>query len=230
MQIAPALIFDLALGAVILVSVIVAANRGFLATLLRLCGMALTLAAAWIASQKLPASIFDQFLRAGLINRTSQMIRDGGTISVQSIVDKLAAFLPDTLVKTLLGGASQLQTMVDDKVPGVAAQVVDQVIAPLFLPIIAVVIFFVTFALAGLLVNFLVNALTRVNRVPGIGALNRIFGGAAGLVLGIVYVLLLLCAAWAIVIITSDGLPHFNSSVLQGSWFYGFFSRYNPFV
>ena len=55
-------------------------------------------------------------------------------------------------------------------------------------------------------------------------------GGVAGLVLGVVYVLLLLCAVWAVVVITSDGMPYFNTVTLQGSMFYQFFSRYNPFV
>ena len=46
----------------------------------------------------------------------------------------------------------------------------------------------------------------------------------------VVYVLLLLCAVWAVVVITSDGMPYFNTVTLQGSMFYQFFSRYNPFV
>ena len=69
------------------------------------------------------------------------MISESGQVSIQSVIDKLAAFLPDSLVEKLLGGTQQLQGMLDSNAPGVATQVVDQVIAPLVLPIISVVVF-----------------------------------------------------------------------------------------
>lgn len=230
MTITSALILDLALLAVVIVTVIVAANRGFLATILKLCGTALALAASWLAASRLSAAVFENFFKNGMIDKTSQMISEGGQVSIQAVVDKLAAFLPDSLVQSLLGGTEQLQGMLDSGAPGVASQVVDQVIAPLFLPIISVVVFFVTFAIASVLINFLVSALSNLNRVPLMGGLNRTLGGVAGLVLGVVYVLLLLCAVWAVVVITSDGMPYFNTVTLQGSMFYQFFSRYNPVV
>ena len=230
MNISPAIIIDVALIAVIVVSVFHYARKGFVAGLMDLVGNLASLALAWVVSGKLSPTVFENFFKNGMIDKTSQMISEGGQVSIQAVVDKLAAFLPDSLVQSLLGGTEQLQGMLDSGAPGVASQVVDQVIAPLFLPIISVVVFFVTFAIASVLINFLVSALSNLNRVPLMGGLNRTLGGVAGLVLGVVYVLLLLCAVWAVVVITSDGMPYFNTATLQGSMFYQFFSRYNPFV
>lgn len=230
MTITSALILDLVLLAIVIVTVIVAANRGFLSTVLKLCGTALAMAASWLAASRLSAAVFDSFFRNNMIEQTSQMISEGGQVSIQSVVDRLASFLPDSLIEQLLGGTQQLQGMLDSGAPEVAAQVVEQVIAPLVLPIISVVVFFVVFAVLSVLVRFLVSALTNVNRVPLMGGLNCVLGAAAGLVLGIIYVLLALCALWAVVVITGDGLPYFNSTVMQGSLFYQFFASYNPFV
>ena len=230
MTITSALILDLVLLAIIIVTVIVAANKGFLSTVLNLCGTAIALAASWFAADHLSATVFDNFFKNNMVEQTTQMISESGQVSIQSVIDKLAAFLPDSLVEKLLGGTQQLQGMLDSNAPGVATQVVDQVIAPLVLPIISVVVFFVIFAVLSVLIRFLISALTNVNRIPVMGGLNRTLGIVAGLVLGIIYVLLALCALWAAVIITGDGLPYFNSTVMQGSLFYQFFSRFNPFI
>ncbi len=230
MTISSALFLDLALLAILVIAVVVAAKRGFLATILKLCGTALALAVSWLAATGLSDTVFNTFFKNNLIEQTSQMISEGGQVSIQAVVDKLAAFLPDSLVEHLIGGGEQLQGILDSDTPGIAAQVVDQIIAPLFLPIISVVVFFVSFAVVSVLIGFLASALTNVNHIPIMGGLNRTLGIVTGVVLGVVYILLALCALWAVIVITGNELPYFNNETLSGSLFYQFFSRYNPFV
>lgn len=230
MTISSALFLDLALFAILVIAVVVAAKRGFLATVLKLCGTALALAISWFAATGLSDTVFDTFFKNNLIEKTSQMISEGGQVSIQTVVDKIAAFLPESLVERLIGSSEQLQGVLDSGTPGVASQVVDQVIAPLFLPIISVVVFFVCFAVTSVIIGFLTSALTNVNNIPIMGALNRTLGIFAGVVLGVVYILLALCALWAIILITGNELPYFNNETLSASLFYQFFSRYNPFI
>ena len=47
---------------------------------------------------------------------------------------------------------------------------------------------------------------------------------------GFINVLLILCLLWAVVVITNGNLPFVNDSSLSGSYFYSFFSAYNPFL
>ena len=230
MTISSALFLDLVLVVIFAVSVIVAAKRGFLATILKRCGTALALGVSWLAATGLSDTVFDTFFKNNLIEKISQMISEGGQVSIQAVVDKFASFLPDSLVEHLIGSSEQLQGILESDTPGVAAQVVDQVIAPLFLPIISVVVFFVCFAVTSVVIGFLVSALTNVNHIPIMGGLNRTIGIAAGAVLGIVYILLALCALWAVIVITGDELAYFNSETLSKSWFFQIFSTYNPFV
>ena len=42
--------------------------------------------------------------------------------------------------------------------------------------------------------------------------------------------MLILCLLWAVVVITNGNLPFVNDSSLSGSYFYSFFSAYNPFL
>lgn len=225
-----AVILDLLLLAVVVATVAFSVRRGFLATLLKFFGTLVALLASWWAAGALSPAVFENFFKNSLISRTSLLLNEGGAASVQAVLDRLAALLPGSLVEGLMEDAlAQLQALLNSGAPNIAAQVVERVIAPLFLPIISVVVFFVTFAISGVLVNFLVSALTNLNHMPLLGGMNRALGGVFGLALGLAYALLLLCAVWAVVIITGNGLSWFNTATLDSSRFYQLFSRYNPF-
>ena len=225
-----ALILDIALAVVLVGTVITAARRGLVTTLLRLGGMAVSMFAAYYVSGHLPPEVFERFFKGSLIRQTSEMIASGGQMTIQNIVDRLVPILPQELVAQLLGGADKLAQMLDTTTPDIAAQIVDNVIAPLFLPIISVMVFFVTFAVCSFVVRFVAAAFINLNRVPLVGDVNRLFGTVAGLVLGIIYVMLLLCGAWAVVVITGDNLSWFSSATLESSFFYRLLASYNPFV
>lgn len=225
-----ALILDIALAVVLVGTVITAARRGLVTTLLRLGGMAVSMFAAYYVSGHLSPEVFERFFKGSLIRQTSEMIASDGQMTIQNIVDKLVPILPQELVAQLLGGADKLAQMLDTTTPDIAAQIVDNVIAPLFLPIISVMVFFVTFAVCSFVVRFVAAAFINLNRVPLVGDVNRLFGTVAGLVLGIIYVMLLLCGAWAVVVITGDNLSWFSSATLESSFFYRLFASYNPFV
>ena len=107
---------------------------------------------------------------------------------------------------------------------------VEKISAPLVVPLITVVVFFATFVLCRVVIAFLVTVLTNINKIPLLGGVNRILGVCIGVVAGFINVLLILCLLWAVVVITNGNLPFANDSSLSGSYFYSFFSAYNPFL
>ena len=121
-------------------------------------------------------------------------------------------------------------SVLNSQAPDLAQQVVEQIISPLVVPLITVVLFFATFLLCRVVIAFLVAVLTNLNKVPLLGGVNRTLGVVVGLVGGVLNALLLLCLIWAVIVITSNNLPVVNDSALSGSYFYSFFSAYNPFM
>ena len=117
----------------------------------------------------------------------------------------------------------------DSSTANLAVRLVEEVIAPLLTPIIAIVLFFVAFALCKLLVSLLVAVLTNVNRIPVMGSVNRFFGFLMGLMAGLVDLYLVLCAVWAVIVITGGSLGFLNDQALAGSIAYSVFGRFNPF-
>lgn len=225
MKITPALVLDIVLAVVFVVTVLVARRQGLASTLVRLVGTLVSLLGAYTVSNRLPPEVFERFFRSGLIKKTSEVIAANGQTTIETVVEKLAGFLPQSLVEQLLGGADKLTQLLDASTPNIAEQVVENVIAPLFLPIISVVVFFAAFALCMVVIRFLAALLVNMNHIPVIGGANRLLGTVLGVALGGLYVIIGLCAVFALLVVVG-----YSPSFLENSFFYGIFAAYNPFV
>lgn len=80
MNISPAIIIDVALIAVIVVSVFHYARKGFVAGLMDLVGNLASLALAWVVSGKLSPTVFENFFKSGLIEQTARTIQQQGGV------------------------------------------------------------------------------------------------------------------------------------------------------
>lgn len=225
MEFTPALILDIVLAVVFVVTVLSARRQGLASTVVRLIGTFVSLLAAYTVSEKLPPEVFGRFFRSGLIEKTSKLIAENGQITVQNIINKIGGFLPQSLVEELLGGSDKLTELLDASAPNIAEQVVENIIEPLFMPIIGVVLFFAVFALCMAAIRFLTALLVNINHIPLVGGANRLLGTLVGVLLGIMYVIIGLCAVWAVLVVIG-----YSPQIVENSFFYGIFSQYNPFM
>lgn len=222
----PALILDILLLGILILSALFAWKQGFVSTLIELGGTVVSLAVSYLAVNKLTPQLFEQFFKSGLIAKTHEVLVNGEQGTVQTMLEGIASFLPKSLADQLLGNASaQLDQLVNANAPNMAEQVVQTVIMPLILPLISVVVFFVAFALCNLLVRLARAAFANLNRVPLVGGANRAFGLVLGLVLGAMRIMLALCVVWAVqVVLASD------TNLLETSFFYSLFAGFDPFI
>ena len=226
-NLSPAVLVDVILIVVVVATVFHYSRKGFVAGLLDLVGNLASLVLAWVVAGRVSPTVFENFFKSGLIDKTAEALQQQGAASVTALLENLGTVLPRQLQETL---TSSLDGILNSGAPDIAQQIVENIVAPLVVPLITVVVFFATFALCKLLVSLLVAVLTNINRIPMLGAVNRTLGVVIGLVAGFINVLLLLCLLWAIVALTNGSLPGLNDTALSGSYFYRFFSAYNPFV
>lgn len=219
-------IFDLVLLAVLVVVALLYARRGFVAGLVQFLGNLASLVGAVVLSQKVAPLLFARFFESGFVNSIESTLTAEGTVNLEQTIEKYAGFLPASLKESLLGSA---ENMLGSTAPDLAVKLVDEIIAPLLTPIIAIVVFFVAFALCKLVVSFVVAVLTNLNRIPLVGGVNRAMGLVMGLLAGTVDLYLVLCAVWAVIVITGGSISFLNESALSGSIAYGAFGRLNPF-
>lgn len=221
-----AIVFDLVMLALLLVVAFAYARRGFAAGLVQFVGNLASLIGALVLSHQASPLLFEKFFQNGFVTSIQNTLTAEGTVNIQSTIEKYAGFLPESIKESLTASASGL---LDSGAPDMAVKLVDEVIAPLLTPIIAIVLFFVAFALCRLLVGLLVAVLTNVNRIPVMGSVNRFFGFLMGLLAGVVDLYLVLCAVWAVIVITGGSIGFLNDQALAGSITYSLFGRFNPF-
>ena len=221
-----AIVFDLVMLALLLVVAFAYARRGFAAGLVQFVGNLASLIGALVLSHQASPLLFEKFFQNGFVTSIQNTLTAEGTVNIQSTIEKYAGFLPESIKENLTASAAGL---LDSGAPDMAVKLVDEVIAPLLTPIIAIVLFFVAFALCKLLVSLLVAVLTNVNRIPVMGSVNRFFGFVMGLAAGVVDLYLVLCAVWAVIVITGGSIEFLNDQALAGSVTYAIFGRFNPF-
>lgn len=221
-----AIVFDLVMLALLLVVAFAYARRGFAAGLVQFVGNLASLIGALVLSHQASPLLFEKFFQNGFVTSIQNTLTAEGTVNIQSTIEKYAGFLPESIKESLTASAAGL---LDSGAPDMAVKLVDEVIAPLLTPIIAIVLFFVAFALCRLLVGLLVAVLTNVNRIPVMGSVNRFFGFLMGLLAGVVDLYLVLCAVWAIIVITGGSIEFLNDQALADSITYSLFGRFNPF-
>lgn len=221
-----AIVFDLVMLALLLVVAFAYARRGFAAGLVQFVGNLASIIGALVLSHQASPLLFEKFFQNGFVTSIQNTLTAEGTVNIQSTIEKYAGFLPESIKESLTASAAGL---LDSGAPDMAVKLVDEVIAPLLTPIIAIVLFFVAFALCRLLVGLLVAVLTNVNRIPVMGSVNRFFGFLMGLLAGVVDLYLVLCAVWAVIVITGGSIGFLNDQALAGSITYSLFGRFNPF-
>ena len=218
--------FDLILLAILLLVAMRYAGKGFAAALVQFAGNLASLLGASIFSQNIAPVLFTNFFENNFTTSIEKTLADGGQLQLDQLVEKYAGFLPNEIQQSIIQSAGGVLT---GSAPELAEQVVNQVIAPLLTPIIAIVVFFVAFALCKVIVGFVVAVLTNFNRIPILGSVNKLLGFAMGLLAGVVDLYLILCAVWAIIVVTGWSIPWLNQQVLGESIGFSLFGQFNPF-
>ncbi|MDM8200040.1 CvpA family protein [Allofournierella massiliensis] len=218
--------FDLILLAILLLVAMRYAGKGIAAALVQFAGNLASLLGASIFSQNIAPVLFTSFFENNFTTSIEKTLADGGQLQLDQLVEKYAGFLPNEIQQSIIQSAGGVLT---GSAPELAEQVVNQVIAPLLTPIIAIVVFFVAFALCKVIVGFVVAVLTNFNRIPILGSVNKLLGFAMGLLAGVVDLYLILCAVWAIIVVTGGSIPWLNQQVLGDSIGFSLFGQFNPF-
>ena len=202
-------------------------KKGFVAGLLDLVGNLLALLVAWIASDRISPTVFENFFKQGLIEKITQTVQEQGISGLTMLVENFSSILPGGMADEV---TRSLQEILGSGAPDLAVRIVDTILTPLIVPMITVVLFFIAFAVCKLVISMLVAVLTNINKIPVIGSVNELLGILVGVAGGVLNVVLLLCLIWAVVAITNNNLPVLNHDMLSGSMMYSLFSKYNPFL
>lgn len=183
MTINTAMIVDIVIAAVLVLSVIIGAARGLLKSLAGVLIVAVALFGASWASREFAEPVA-QWLYPVLEEK------------LQEYMPQETASLEDTLEKFNFSG-EKLQEMMDEilqKAKDTGGTVFDAATESISLSIASALVFLIVFLVLLLVLWLLMQPLHALMKLPGLNLLNRIGGGTLGLVVG---ALLVFLAVWA---------------------------------
>ena len=225
----PDRILDIAIALIVIFTVIRYLRSGFIAGVLDFFGTLLSVGGALWGANKLAPILFETLFRDNLVSRTEYARENAeGVLTVDELLNKISGFLPQNIIDTFFGEGATSGTF-DLSLPDIAGTIVNDVVQPLVMPVLTVLLFFMIFIVCRIVVGFIVTALKNINRIPILGTANRVLGAASGLLVGLLYGYLIVCAVWTLVVITSGDISFLQEETLQNSFFYGIFSGIIPF-
>ena len=224
----PNRILDMVIALITIFTVIRYLRSGFVAGVLDFCGTLLSIGGAVWGAHKAAPILFEKLFRDNLVSRTEYALESSeGVLTVNEILNKISGFLPRNVIDTFWGESTG--GTFDLSIPDIAQTVVNDVVQPLVMPVLTILLFFMIFIVCRIVIGFVVTALKNINRIPILGTVNRVLGAVSGLLVGLVYAYLIVCAVWTLVVITGGDIPFLQDEMLQNSFFYGIFSGIIPF-
>ena len=133
MKITPAILIDLILLAVLVITMVRYAKKGFVSGLIGLVGSLVSLALAWIVSGSVSPVVFENLFKSGLTERMAEALQKQGANGVATVLDGLSGIVPQRFLDDIAGKAADI---FNSGAPDIAQRVVEELIAPLVVPLI----------------------------------------------------------------------------------------------
>ena len=194
------LIWDAALAALILFVVIRAVRRGFVSSFIHLLGVAASCIVAALTAGKAAAWLYDGYLA----ERVEQSVSDSLREKLEAFAGLLDRIDPTDTISAAAGDA--VRTMA--------------------VSLLTMVAFLIIFLLAMLIVRALVKLARSVNRVPVVGGINRLLGGALGAAEAFLLCYLIGMAATVLISFSENRWGWLNTAVVQKTYLLNWFIQF----
>ena len=228
-------VIDIVLIVLILFVVISSSKKGFLSTVLDTFSVVISAVASYMLCTPVAESLYKLFIR-DLVRTSFARVLDDVSASL-SIHDKVIA-----MVEGLPAGAVKLAETVgvnveqfSRTVTSSSAQtnetlinaVTDGIGYDIMITITEFFVFIILFIVAAILVRFISKFFENANKIPLLGKLNALLGGAVGAVKAIV-ILLVVCTVVFVISASSEDANIINA--VASSKIVSFVNSYNPII
>ncbi|MEG0898120.1 MAG: CvpA family protein [Oscillospiraceae bacterium] len=195
-------------------------KRGFASSAISLVGIVISFAAAIIISRIGSAFVYEVILKDNILALLAKNI---GDITDSEILlaelSKAISSLPKFVVNMLdfeTGGFSyELSRMINESSESIATAVLNILIAPIVKTVLRVLLFIIIFILSRIVFKILSSVLKFVRKIPVIGAVDGLLGGAIGLVEGVFVMFLIVSITTFLIKITNNTIPYITAETIE---------------
>lgn len=232
-----ALIFDIMVIVVVIVCVYIGSKRGFLRSLILLVGnIAAILLALWL-SGGISSWIYDNWIEAEVVSGINEKLDDiTGEYTFEGVTDSILSVLPDPLADMLTEYIQldektyeNINESLDSGKSEIATTVANSVVKPMVVFLIRVLVFVLLVTLAMIAVKLIAGMCSFVNKIPIVGTLNSLLGGALGLLEAGIVLMLITIGIRAVTMLSSNELIVLNEQTIEETKIYHSIYEYDIF-
>ncbi len=215
-------VYDAVAVIIVFICIIKGAKDGFAKTFVQTVGCVLSVIAALAVGRICASLIYTTTIQPGVIESLESSIENA--VDAESVISGLEAAvdgLPaiSKLFFDFSGVEESLSGMVNFEAAKIASAVEESAIRPVVEPILETLIFVVVFLVLLFVVTLLAKGSKTVNKVPVIGKVNGFFGGAIGLVNGVI-TLAIASAVLRIVININGDSKYISEAVISQTYLF----------
>ena len=224
--------------AVIALFTVSAYKKGFLNTVVKFVGTLVSFVFSMMISGPAAEFIFDNYISESIVSVVRKHMGAVGKADVTAFADgmsDLISELPDFFANIMEKGfgvhAEEWYGLVsDENISGMTDAVIENIISPLAIGLIRVLVFCAVFALLKFLVNAVAALLIGVNKLPLIGSLNEVLGGAVGAAQGMLYMFIIASIVWLALFAAGGELGPVSADEVSKTLLFKEFYNIGPWV
>lgn len=220
MQFSTGLIYDLIFLVILVLSAVLGARKGFLASLFSFVGTVLGVVGAVYATREFSLMFYVNYLGAAIGKKVEEVLAASGGDLAAAVAE--LDFLPGTIREQvngmLLTATGDLPTMVINA------------LEPVLMPLIQAVVFIIVCLVIRFVFRLIAKLLKGVNHLPLLGSLNKTLGFGMGAAVGLADCWLLSLGLWLASHLTNGSVGLLSQAILTQSTAYNLLQMLNPFV
>lgn len=223
------LILDLIFVAIIGISALVSAKRGFVKTLVETVGFVAAVFIAFTVSSPLADMVYDKMVEPPVIKAAVNSVDE-------SAEHEAFNALPDFIVENsseFFGATNKFTEKITENISKGTENAVrtasQEIVKPVVTKILSLLFSAILIIVLLILVKFLAKLLNGVFSFSVVGKINRALGGIIGVIKGIIFVLLIYIIVSFILSVTGKPFLIFTDENISSSYIFGFLSKTFPF-
>lgn len=210
-------IFDVIFVIIILVEFFIHYAKGFLYSVISLFKIIGSVLIAGYVSDRYASSIYDLYIEERLITKVAEKLAD--------FKDGLISTFDEGILGEAISSYLSKHTF-DDDINALSQTIVSENMENTILSGIQLILFLFVFILGIVILSSLQNLLLHTNEIPVLGFINRVLGGALGIIIGLLLIYLISMAISIILKYNNSVIP---LDLLMESSLFSPLYKLNPF-
>lgn len=222
-------ILDIIILAVIIITALLSARRGFVRTVIEVAGFIAAIFIASSLSVPLSSATYRSLIEKPLVSAVSTSADSSAQGITESVWDALPGFVTDNAEKFGFSRETLAQKLGDNIGNGAENAVqtaADSLVKPAVTRLLGGLYFALLFIVLTFVVRFLARLINKMFSFSLVGSLNRALGGVIGAVKGMIFAFVLCAVILLAVRINGGSLWFINDAVISNSILFRFFAGF----